>query len=109
MNPKWRVAGECREVRVGVEQFGVGPDGHGSDQTVDDLSDGLTSSSTSPVESCCLVVVGRCRREHHRSAEKTSQLIEMVFVSGASEHLHGNGVADGELSIEQTIEGDAHR
>jgi hypothetical protein len=33
----------------------------------------------------------------------------MEFVSGSGEHLHRDGIADGEVSIEQTIEGDAHR
>ncbi len=106
---KRSVSFESGEVDVSVKELGPGSYRHRSDEAVDELADCLPSTATHSVEPSCFVIVSRCGRKHGGSVDQSSQLREMAVVSGAGEDLHRDCVADGEVGVEQSVDGVADR
>lgn len=85
---------ECSEVHVGMEEFSAGSNRHSSNEAVDQFADCLSSSTADSIEGRRLVEVSWGCWEHRRPVEQSPQLGEVVIVSGASQDLHRNRIAN---------------
>ena len=79
-----RVAGEDLEVPVRVENRHGGPYGGRGYEAIDQLPDGLTSSTACTVERGSLFVVGELGRDEGCSSEQPAKVAEMLLVPRAS-------------------------
>jgi hypothetical protein len=87
-----------------MENGHVFTDGHCRDQTIDETSNGLATAPTTPVEHRRGVKIRWLAMHHARTTEQPAKLVKMQLIAGASENLHEDGIADGNIGIQQTVD-----
>jgi hypothetical protein len=88
------VAGQGVEVRVGVEDPGLVPDGDGTDQAVDQLAHGRAAPATHTVQRSRHLVIDWNGGKDGCSGEEATEAVEVGIVSSAGHHLHPDRIAD---------------
>ena len=92
--------GDGVEVPVLVEQRQLLPDGHGGDQA----GHGLTLLLATPLDQRChLVILGEAVA-HACPEQDLAQLDQVLGIPSSRQHLHQDGVADGDVAIQQPVD-----
>lgn len=98
------MSGEDLEVPVRMENRHGGSDGGRGNEAIDQLPDGLTSSTACTVERGSLFVIGWFGRNEGSSSEQPAKVAEMLLIPCASQHLHPDGVARGDLAVQEGVD-----
>jgi hypothetical protein len=98
--PQGGVTGDGEEIRVGVEDLSVVSNRDCGDEAVGQLARGFSVGAACAVELRGLLkVVGALYREQGEPVEQAPQLVTVVVVAGAGEHLHHHHVGARKLHI----------
>lgn len=92
------------EVVVAMEQRRRSSDGNGSDEAVDQLSHCFPVPATRAVQRGCVFVVGRFGGQQRGAREQSSKVVEVLLVSCTGEHFHSDGVARGDLVVQECVD-----
>lgn len=87
------------EVGIVMEDRHPGANGDGANEAIDQSANGLSSPTTEPKQSGCIVIVHRPRREKGRPREQSAEVMQMPFVAPTSQHFHPNRIADRDLAF----------
>ena len=103
------VATQDFEVVVAGEQGRRSSNGNGSDEAVDEPSHCFSMPATRAVQSGCVFVVGRFGGQQGGAPKEPSKVAEVLLVSCAGEHFHSDGVAGGDLVVQEGVDSVADR
>lgn len=87
------MASQHLKIDVRMKHLDVGTHSDGRYQAVDEFSDGLAADTARPVQRCGTLIVCWTGRQHRRSGNQTSKLIELAFISSSGEKFHRDHIA----------------
>ena len=104
-----RVPNQRVEVGVVVQDRRVDADRDRCDEAIDEPANGLTLTPTAAKQRGGIIVVRRCRRNHHRTREQSAQPFQVVLVARAGKHFHPHRMASRQLGVKQGLDPIADR
>ena len=69
------------EIGVIVENCRFGPNGDGSDETIDQFADGCSAPTAAATDGRRVLVIGRCRRQGDRTRKQPPEPPQMPFAA----------------------------
>lgn len=101
----------CKYIEVGVsmQDRRIGANCNGADETIHELADSLSFAAALTIDGSRLVIVnGSCGKDSG-SRQKSTELMQVLFVARSCKCLHPNRVADCHILCEQRIYSIANR
>ena len=99
-----RVARKDVKISIVVENPCIGVDGNGTDEAVDQLSDGFPFPAAKSKQGRSLFIVPGCQRQDGRTRKQSTEVMQVPFVPRAGQHFHEDRVADRDLAVEQRLD-----
>ena len=103
------VACDHIEVDVSMQDRRVGANGDRPDEAIHELTDRLSCAATLTIDGSRLLIVNGSSGKDSGSRQKSTELMQMVFVTRSCKYLHPNRVADSHIFCEQPIDSIANR
>ena len=101
---KGRMACQNLEIAVTVKHREASTDCYRSDETINQLANGLSPSPTQSIDGSSLFVVHRPCRNRRCPREQTPKITQVSLVASPGQNLHTNGVADRNPLVQQHLD-----
>ncbi len=88
------VARKHVEVGVSMQDRRISASGNRTDETVNELADGLSLAAALTIDGGRTVIIDGSSGQDSRSRKKSTELLQVLFVARSCKYLHPNRVAD---------------
>ncbi len=95
------MAGESFEVGIGMKQWEGAPNRVRRDEAVHQPAHRLTLATTGAIEAGCLLVVAGYGLHQEPASQQPAKVTQVPIASCAGQHFHPNGMAGGDLAVEE--------
>ncbi len=92
-----------------MENCRFGPNGDGSDETIDQFADGCSGLTAAAIDGRRVLVVSRCRRQGDRTRKQPPEPPQVPFVARTGQDFHANHIAGRQFTVEQGLDPVARR
>lgn len=75
-----------------------------SDEAIDQLPRSFSSTSTDTIKRCRFFIVNGLRQQKCPARHESSQVIEMLIVTGTRQNLHPHRLANGDIATDQIVD-----
>ncbi len=81
----------------------IGANCNGADETINELADSFSFAAALTIDGSRPVIVNGCCGKDSGSRQKSTELMQVLFVERSCKYLHPNRIADCHILFEQRI------